>query len=98
MSSVGTTARGDEPATISRATYQDVLDAPAHRVAEVVDGTLHAREGVGHLWLVDPADRTLEAFELREGYWVLIAAGKDDDPISVPPFHAITFGLDALRP
>ena len=23
------------------ATYQDVLDAPAHRVAEIVDGTLH---------------------------------------------------------
>ena len=24
-----------------RATYQDVLDAPEHRVAEIVDGTLH---------------------------------------------------------
>ena len=24
-----------------RATYQDVLEAPAHQVAEVVDGTLH---------------------------------------------------------
>ena len=24
-----------------RATYQDVLDAPAHRVAEIVDGTLY---------------------------------------------------------
>ena len=26
-----------------RATYQDVLDAPAHQVAEIVDGTLHTR-------------------------------------------------------
>ena len=26
---------------IRRATYQDVLDAPAHRVAEIVDGTLY---------------------------------------------------------
>ena len=24
-----------------RATYQDMLDAPAHRVAELVDGTLY---------------------------------------------------------
>ena len=24
-----------------RATYQDVIDAPAHRVAEIVDGTLY---------------------------------------------------------
>ena len=151
-----------------RATYQDVLDAPAHRVAEIVDGTLYthprpamphalatsvlghdlgnpfqfgrggpggwwiidepelhlgedilvpdlagwrrermpdypdtayvtlapdwvcevlssstrkvdlhekrpvyAREGVGHLWLVDPIDRTLEAFELPR--WAMVA-------------------------
>ena len=24
-----------------RATYQDVLDAPAHLVAEIINGTLH---------------------------------------------------------
>jgi Uma2 family endonuclease len=155
-----------------RATYQDVLDAPPHRVAEIVDGVLHtnprpamphalatsslghnlsgpfqfgrdgpggwwiidepelhlgedilvpdlagwrrermpdypeaayctlapdwacevlspstrkldlhgkrpvyAREGVEHLWLVDPADRTLEALELRKGHWVLPRRG-----------------------
>ena len=33
---------------------------------------VYAREVVQHLWLVDPADRTVEAFELREGEWVLI--------------------------
>ena len=184
-----------ESAPIPRATYQDVLDAPAHRVAEIVDGTLYthprpamphalassylggeltgpfgkgrggpggwwiidepelhlgedilvpdlagwrrermpdypdtayvtlapdwvcevlsastrkldlhgkrpvyAREGVGHLWLVDPADRTLEAFELREGQWVLIASAKDDEPISIRPFDAITFSLGDLWP
>lgn len=33
-----------------RATYQDVLDAPAHRVAEIVDGTLytHPRPAMPH--------------------------------------------------
>ena len=177
------------------ATYQDVLDAPEHRVAEIVDGTLHthprpamphalassrlggeltgpfdrgrggpggwwiidepefhlsedilvpdlagwrrdrmpdypdtayvtlapdwvcevlsastrrhdlhekrpvyAREGVGHLWLIDPADRTLEAFELHEGQWLLIANAKDDDPVSIRPFDAITFSLGDLWP
>ena len=178
-----------------RATYQDVLDAPAHQVAEIVDGTLHthprpavphtrassslgakiggpfdydaggpggwwildepelhlggdvlvpdlagwrreripelpdaayftlapdwvcevlsastrrldlqgkrpiyAREGVGLLWLIEPTDRTLEASELREGEWVLIAAAKDDDPICIRPFDAITFSLGDLWP
>ena len=164
-----------------RATYQDVLDAPAHRVAEIIDGTLYthprpaapharassslgvkiggpfdydaggpggwwiidepelhlgeeivvpdlagwrrermpdypdtayftlapdwvcevlsestrkvdlhekrpiyAREGVSYLWLVDPIDRTLEALELRDGQWLLIASAKDDEPVSIP--------------
>ncbi|MCY4659298.1 MAG: Uma2 family endonuclease [Acidobacteria bacterium] len=188
-----TTHRGD-PARTRRATYQDVLDAPPHRVAEIVDGTLYtqprsapphavassrlgfdlgafdrgrggpggwwiidepelhlaedvlvpdlagwrrgrmaelpdtayftlppdwvcevlsastrrldlqgkrpvyAREGVGHLWLVDPANRTLEAFVLRAGQWVLNASGQGNDPISVRPFDAITFDLGDLWP
>ena len=57
---------------------------------------VYAREGVAHLWLVDPADRTLEALELRDGQWVLIASAKDDDPICVRPFDAVTFSLGDL--
>ena len=30
-----------KPKPLRRATYQDVLDAPVHRVAEIIDGTLH---------------------------------------------------------
>ena len=33
---------------------------------------VYACEGVAHLWPVDPADRTLEPFELREAKWVLL--------------------------
>ena len=192
MNAVGTPWR-DESEANSRATYQDVLDAPVHRVAEIVDGTLYthprpapphavassnlgieiggpfgkgrdgpggwwiidepelhlgddilvpdlagwrrermadlpdaayftlapdwvcevlsastrrldlhgkrpvyAREGVRHLWLVDPADRTLEAFELRDGEWVLIASAKDNEPICIRPFDAVTFSLGDL--
>ena len=186
-------SRSEALARRGRATYQDVLDAPAHQVAEIVDGTLHthprpavphtrassslgakiggpfdydaggpggwwildepelhlgedvvvpdlagwrrermpelpdaayvtlapdwacevlspstrkvdlqgkrpiyAREGVGHLWLIDAVDRTLEAFELRDGEWVLIACAKDDEPVSIRPFDAITFSLGDL--
>ena len=35
---------------------------------------LYGAQGVGHLWLVDPEAQTLEAFELRAGAWVLVAA------------------------
>ena len=195
MNGAGAAARRGKSEAPRRATYRDVLDAPAHRVAEIVDGTLHtqprpaaphalassrlggeltgpfdrgrggpggwwiidepelhlgedilvpdlagwrrermpdypdtayftlvpdwvcevlsastrkldlhgkrpvhAREGVGHLWLVDPADRTLEAFELRERQWVLIATAKDADPVCSRPFDAVTFSLGDLWP
>ncbi len=60
--------------------------------------SFYAREGVGHLWFVDPDARTLEAFELREGQWLLLATLVDDALVSLPPFDAITFPLDALWP
>ena len=183
------------PGPARRATYQDVLDAPAHQVAEVISGTLHthprpapahalarsslgdelvspfakgrggpggwwiidepelhfaedivvpdlagwrrermpelpgtahftlapdwvcevlsnstrkvdlhekrpvyAREGIGCLWFIEPTDRTLEAFELHDGQWLLIASAKDDEPVGIRPFDAITFNLGDLWP
>ena len=59
---------------------------------------IYAREGVPCLWLVDPTDRTLEAFELHDGQWLLIASAKDDEPVSIRPFDAITFSLGDLWP
>ena len=56
------------------------------------------RRACAHLWFVDPTDRTLEAFELRDGEWVLIATAKDDDPVSIRPFDAISFSLNDLWP
>ena len=195
MGTMSTATRKPGSTATPRATYRDVLDAPAHRVAEIIEGTLHthprpamphalassalgndlgnpfqfgrggpggwwiidepelhfgeailvpdlagwrrermpdypdaayvtlapdwacevladstrkvdlhgkrpvyAREGVAHLWLVDPTDRTLEAFELRDGQWVLIGSAKDDEPVSIAPFDAITFSLGDLWP
>ena len=195
MNAMSIVARRREPAAPRRATYQDVLDAPAHRVAEIVGGMLHthprpaaphtlassrlggrisgpfdrghggpggwwildepelhlgddilvpdlagwrrermpefpdtayftlapdwvcevlsastrwldlhgkrpiyAREGVRHLWFVDPTERTLEAFELRQGRREPVGSAKDDQPVSIPPFDAITFGLGDLWP
>ena len=59
---------------------------------------VHAREGVRSLRFVDPTDRTLEAFELHEGRWVLIASAKDDDPVGIRPFDAVACSLGDLWP
>ena len=57
---------------------------------------IYAREGVTHLWLIDPLDRTFEAFELHQGRWLLIASAQDEEPIGIRPFDAITFSLADL--
>ena len=41
--------------------------------------------------------RTLEAFELSEGHWLLLTTLAGDVPGSLPPFDAITFPLNVLR-
>jgi len=74
----------------------EVLSASTRKVDLLEKRPLYAREGVGYLWLVEPTDRTLEAFELREGHWVLIASVKDDELVSIRPFDAITFSLGDL--
>ena len=50
MGAMGTVARKPESTESPRTTYQDVLDAPAHRVAEIVDGTqyTHPRPAMPH--------------------------------------------------
>jgi Uma2 family endonuclease len=57
---------------------------------------LYARRGVAHAWLVDPQARTLEGLELRDGSWLLLGTYKDDDPICLAPFDAVTFSLAEL--
>ena len=59
---------------------------------------VYAREGVRHLWLVDPAERTLEAFELTAAKWTRIATAADDEPVRVAPFEAVSFNLADLWP
>ena len=76
----------------------EVLSASTRRLDLHGKRPVYGREGVKHLWLVEPVDRTLEAFELREGHWVLIATAKDDDPVCIRPFDAITFSLGDLWP
>ena len=59
---------------------------------------LYAREGVRHLWFMDPVDHILEAFELRDGQWTLLGTVVDDAPVSLPPFDAASFSLASIWP
>ena len=76
----------------------EVLSPSTRRIDQNEKRTIYARERVSHLWFVDPDAQTLEAFELCKGQWVLLTTLSDDAAVSLPPFAAITFPLNALWP
>ncbi len=97
-----------------RTTMPDYPDAPYFTIApnwvcEVLSPStrsldlggkrdIYAREGVKHLWFVEPVGRSLQAFELRDGDWASLGAARNADTVSLPPFDDIDFPLDALWP
>ncbi|MYA35586.1 MAG: Uma2 family endonuclease [Gammaproteobacteria bacterium] len=56
----------------------------------------YAREGIAHLWFVDPEAQTLEVFELREGHWTLLETATGEAEVSPPPFSGAPFNLGDL--
>jgi Uma2 family endonuclease len=57
---------------------------------------IYAREQVGHVWLVDPIAKTLEACHLESGRWVLLGAWRDDTKVRAAPFEAFELELAGL--
>lgn len=73
--------------------------SPSTRSYDLTDKRpAYASFGVAHLWIVDPEARTLEAFALRDGEWVLIGALRDDAEVRLAPFDAVPFPLSNLWP
>jgi hypothetical protein len=59
---------------------------------------IYGEAGVPFLWFLDPDERTLEAFALTGGRWLLLGTAIGGEDVSLPPFDAITFPLDDLFP
>ena len=50
---------------------------------------IYAREGVSHVWLLNPVSKLLEVYHLTEGNWVLVKTVVGDDAVRAEPFDAI---------
>lgn len=74
----------------------EVLSPSTRALDEGAKKTIYAREGVTHIWHVDPLARWLAAYALREGRYALIRKLTGDVPVSLPPFDAIEFSLGDL--
>jgi Uma2 family endonuclease len=57
---------------------------------------LYARAQVGHVWLVDPLQRTLEVLRRDGAHWLIVAVHRGDVAVRAEPFDAIELGLSIL--
>jgi Uma2 family endonuclease len=75
----------------------EILSPSTAKVDRSIKMPVYAREGIPHLWLVDPDLKTLEVYELNaDQHWTLLTTPKEDDPVQQPPFDAIEFSLGSL--
>lgn len=80
-------------ATVAPDWVCEILSPGTKRVDRVLKLPRYARWGVGHAWLVDPIQRTLEVFALVNGRWTLILNATDDDLVRAEPFEAVELSL-----
>jgi Uma2 family endonuclease len=74
----------------------EVVSPKTGRLDRLKKLPVYAREGIGHLWLVDPLQRTLEVLRLDDGRWTIVATHGDDDRVRAEPFEAVELELSAL--
>ncbi|HEX6274926.1 MAG TPA: Uma2 family endonuclease [Polyangiaceae bacterium] len=87
--------------------YEAALELAPDWVCEVLSpGTMahdrgakipiYAREGVSHVWLVDPLARLLEVLRLERERYVLVGTWRDDAMVRAEPFDALELELGML--
>ncbi|HSF19386.1 MAG TPA: Uma2 family endonuclease [Vicinamibacteria bacterium] len=54
---------------------------------------IYAREGVNHLWLVNPLARTLEVYRLSESGWTLLRTLVNDEVVQAEPFASAAIDM-----
>jgi Uma2 family endonuclease len=88
----------EEPAAIS-APPDWVCEILSERTEGIDRGKkrrIYRREHVGHLWYVDPRDRTLEIWRLEGERWHELETFEGDVAVRAPPFDAIEIDLARL--
>ncbi len=57
---------------------------------------IYRKAGVKHYWLVDPEDKTFQAFVLNANGYALVATGETEDIVSHPELPGLKIPLHEL--
>lgn len=83
------------------------IDGPPALVIEILSPTtsrkdrlkklqIYQRVKVQHYWLVNPEEKTLECFSLRDGLYALVASGMEEEIVEHPDFAGLSIDLKTL--
>jgi Uma2 family endonuclease len=74
----------------------EVVSPSTERIDRARKTRVYARAGVGHLWLVNPLVRTLEAWRRDGETWTMAGTFEGNARVRVPPFEAVELELERL--
>lgn len=75
----------------------EILSPSTARIDRVPKMAAYAREGLRHLWIIDPVARTLEAYRLdADKTWRVAGTYGGDVAVRVEPFEPVELELGAL--
>jgi Uma2 family endonuclease len=84
--------------TISPDWVCEILSPSTARLDRELKMPIYAEQGVGHVWLIEPEQRFIDAYCNVAGKWMLVGTATGDSDVSSPPFDAITFPMSDLFP
>ena len=74
----------------------EVVSPGTERLDRAKKVPVYAREGVRHLWLVNPLARTLDVYRLAQGRWLLLVTHEGAMAVRAEPFDAVELDLAPL--
>lgn len=74
----------------------EVASPSTERFDRVEKLPLYAREGVGHVWLINPLQRTIEVFRREGSGWRLVGTHGGEGLVRLEPFEALEWELSRL--
>jgi len=74
----------------------EILSPSTKRKDRKIKLPLYAHYGVRYAWLIDPVERTLEAYRLEAGAWIESGRFTDADQVAAPPFEAVSLDLEVV--
>ncbi len=74
----------------------EVISPSTAKIDRTKKMSLYGVYEVPYVWLIDPNTKTLEAFKLQEGKWMLLGSYADEEEVSIEPFSELKLKLSRL--